>query len=50
MTRTFRFVRHERVIMYLQLGWHIAQADLGHHSQWAILMQWLCPCRMVEPR
>lgn len=46
----FRFVRHERVLDYLMCGWHIAQVDLGHHSEWAVLMQWLCECPMVEPK
>jgi hypothetical protein len=46
----FRFVPHERVLCYLQLGWHIAQPDLGSYMNWAVLMQWLCSCRMVEPK
>jgi hypothetical protein len=47
--RVFRYVRHPDVIDYLRLGWHIAEADLGRHSEWAILMEWLCQCNMVEP-
>lgn len=45
----FRFVAHERVLDYLMVGWHIATVDLGHHSQYSVLLQWLCPCQMVEP-
>lgn len=45
----FRFVAHERVIDYLMCGWHIAGFDLGHHSEYSVLMQWLCSCKMVEP-
>lgn len=45
----FRFVVHERVLDYLMCGWHIAQPDLGPpHGGWSVLMQWLCPCKMVE--
>jgi len=47
---TFRFVPHERVLDYLKIGWHIASADLGHHARYSVLMQWMCGCRMVEPR
>lgn len=46
----FRYVVHEKVIAYMQCGWHLAQADLGHHSRYSVLMQWLCKCPMVEPQ
>lgn len=49
--KTFRYVVHYRVEDYLRLGWHIAQVDLGHHRcEWSILMEWLCECKIVEPR
>lgn len=47
----YRFVVHEHVLDYLNCGWHIAVADLGPpHNNWSVLMQWLCPCEMVEPK
>ena len=46
----YRFVLHERGIDYLNCGWHIAEVDIGYHAQWSVLMQWLCPCKMVEPK
>lgn len=45
----FRIVVHERVLDYLNCGWHIAETDLGYHTQFSVLMQWLCPCEPVEP-
>ena len=45
----FRYVTHDRVLDYLMCGWHIAAADIGHHSFYGVLMQWLCDCEMVEP-
>jgi hypothetical protein len=45
----FRYVRRHLVLDYLRCGWHIASADLGHHSQWAVLMCWVCDCRCAEP-
>ena len=45
----FRYVQHQFVLDYLRCGWHIASADLGYHAQFAVLMQWLCDCRCVEP-
>ena len=45
----FRIVTHERVLDYLMCGWHIAEADLGPYMQWAVILQWLCPCNPVEP-
>ena len=45
----FRFVVHERVLDYARLGWWIVETDLGHHSEYAVLMQWLCDCKVVEP-
>ena len=45
----FRYVIHERVSEYLNLGW-IVCADLGPvHGQWSVLMRWLCECPYVEP-
>ena len=49
--QTFRYVKHQDVINYLRVGWHIASADLGsYHGQWAVLCVWLCECRCVEPK
>jgi hypothetical protein len=45
----YRFVAHHRVHDYLNVGWHIASADIGHHSAWSVLMHWPCDCKMVEP-
>jgi hypothetical protein len=42
-------VTHARVLDYLLLGWNIATPDLGHHSSWAVLMNWLCACKPPEP-
>jgi len=47
--KTFRYVVHERVLDYLMCGWHIARVDIGHHSYYSVLLQWLCPCKPVEP-
>jgi len=45
----FRYVRHEDVLRYFQLGWAWA-ADLGdYHGEWSCLMSWPCGCRVVEP-
>jgi hypothetical protein len=45
-----RYARHQLVLDYLRCGWHIiTSAELGYHSQWAVLMQCLCDCRCVEP-
>lgn len=50
MIRTFRYVTYNRLADYLALGWMIV-ADLGpYHNQWALLCEWLCQCRVVEPR
>jgi hypothetical protein len=44
-----RYVRHERVMDYMRLGWMWA-ADLGdYHSEWSCLMCWPCSCKCVEP-
>ena len=45
----YRFVTHDRVPLYLDLGWCFA-ADLGHHGEYSILMRWLCGCPAAEPR
>ncbi len=45
----FRYVTHDRVLDYLMCGWHIAVVDLGHHSFYGVLMQWMCQCPMIEP-
>jgi hypothetical protein len=45
----FRYVPHERVLDYLLIGWHIGVSDLGHHSNYAVLLRWLCTCKPVEP-
>jgi len=47
--RFLKFVRHQDVQDYLNLGWHIACADLGHHWHYSVLLEWLCSCRMKEP-
>ena len=46
----YRYVRHEHVLDYLKLGWHIATVDIGYHSRYSILMVWLCQCEAKEPR
>lgn len=46
---TFRYVTHDRVRDYLNTGWHIAAADMGHHGYYSVLMTWLCECKQVEP-
>lgn len=47
----FRFVPHSRVLDYSRLGWHIADTlDGTNHGSYAILMQWMCGCRPVEPK
>ena len=48
--KIFRLVRHHDVAKYLQIGWHIAQVDLAHHSDYSVLMQWLCSCKVKEPQ
>ena len=48
--KIYRFVKHENVLGYARLGWHIEETDLGHHGRWAILMSWLCECPVVEPK
>lgn len=45
----FRYVTHDRVLDYLNVGWHIACADLGHHACYSVLLQWCCGCKTVEP-
>lgn len=46
---TFRYVIHERVLLYFQVGWMFA-ADLGPtHGEWSCLLVWPCQCRCVEP-
>ena len=49
MIRTYRYVPHHRVHDFLVLGWVVACTDLGHHSYYAVLMEWLCGCKRVEP-
>lgn len=45
----FRYVKHERVTDYLELGWMVC-ADLGRvHGHWCALMRWPCQCQHVEP-
>jgi hypothetical protein len=40
MERYYRYVLHERIEAFRACGWYIAQADLGHHSHYAVLMRW----------
>lgn len=48
--RFFRYVLHERIADYLQLGWMLC-APLGPpHDEYAVLMCWLCNCGCVEPK
>ena len=47
----FRYVLHERAEDYERLGWCLADHLQGtSHGRWSVLMVWLCPCRLVEPR
>lgn len=46
----YQLVSHDRVLNYLLCGWHIVQPDLGaYHSQFGVLMAWLCKCKTVWP-
>lgn len=47
----YRYVIHEKMLPYLQLGWHIEipLAD-DYHSQWGMTLSWLCECKCVEPQ
>jgi hypothetical protein len=48
MTRTFRYVRHERILDYLNLGWMVV-ADLGPtHGEWSVFMEFRCVCGKGE--
>lgn len=47
---SFRYVIHERVRDYLDIGWHIAAVSMGHHGYYGVMMAWLCNCKLVEPR
>jgi len=48
---TFRYVAHHRVLDYARLGWSIADTlEHCHHGEYSILMVWMCPCAMVEPK
>lgn len=51
IVRTFRFVRWEHAADFLRLGWcpNDTLADT-YHEQWAVCMEWLCGCMLVEPR
>lgn len=45
----YRYVTHDRVPAFLQLGWVVC-ADLGPtHGAWSCLMRWLCDCKPVVP-
>jgi len=48
--RTFRIVPHHYVLDYARLGWDIAEANIGYHAEWAVLMEWLCNCPIREPK
>jgi hypothetical protein len=54
MTRlgmTFRYVNHQRVLDYARLGWCIADTfEHCYHGEFSILMMWMCPCPLVEPK
>ena len=47
--KIYRFARHHEVHAYLKLGWNIAEIDIGHHSYYSVLLNWLCNCNPVEP-
>jgi hypothetical protein len=50
MIHIYRFVIHERVRDYLDLGWMFA-FDLGRpHSDYSVALEWRCNCPMVEAR
>jgi hypothetical protein len=49
VSRTFRYVLHERIADSLCLGWMVV-ADLGPvHGVWSVLMEFPCGCACVEP-
>ena len=51
MTRTFRYVRLERVPDWLRAGWIARPAlDGTHHGEYSALLEWLCDCPMAVPR
>jgi len=50
-TAIFRYVPHDKVLAYARLGWSIADTlEHCHHGEYSILMVWMCPCPMVEPK
>jgi hypothetical protein len=49
-TKTFHFAAHDRVLDYLMCGWHIINVDLAHHSEYGVLLEWLCDCPVTSPR
>ena len=50
--RFYRYVLHERAEDYERLGWCLADDMQGHPvvGERAVMMQWICPCRLVEPQ
>lgn len=49
METVFRYVLHDCVENFLNLGWMVV-ADLGEvHGQYSVLMWRPCECRYVEP-
>jgi hypothetical protein len=47
---TYRYVRHDDVMLYCLCGWMWA-ADLGPpHNEYSTLMCWPCQCRCREPK
>ena len=46
-----RYVTHDRILPYLQTGWHILiPREWDYHVQWGMTLVWLCDCKMVEPK
>ena len=50
MNRTFHYALIAEVNDWLALGWfpHASLAG-NHHGNWSVLVEWICPCKMVRP-
>lgn len=48
-----RYVEHHRIEDYLRLGWLVSLGSSARHPVMdcrGVLLSWICPCELVEPR
>lgn len=49
--RTFHYVKNERALDWLRVGWIVAKPNVQmHHDFYSCVMEWLCDCKMVRPQ